>query len=493
MKKLKAVALALAIAVTSVMPGCSFVGMSDSDLLKPPKATGEKAEIQNLIEKTAGVSYSLVYPQSGDYRSAIIMQDIDKDATDEAIAFYKTVKNASNINVMFMKKVADKWTTIKTFDNVNSDVDRVYFSDIDNNGSKEIIVGWSSYLTGGNQITMYSYEKDIVGETMVNVDTMYTDMAVFDITNDGVDDLVVLTNQQDETLSTTVTTARLYSSCIDGKFSKVSEIKTNPNIIGYTKIQQGNVSENVKGLFLDGNTSNPDEQITEVLYYSQERKILVNLLDSVQSDGDIENITKRNTVSVCKDIDKDGIIEVPSPYTPVISDTTTVPCSITQWYKIDSQKETIFKACQTVASYSDGYYFILPKSWENKIVAVNDNSARTTAFYEIVDVKSSAQVPTEIATEKATEKTTLPELTTEKTTEKPTQAKPIIQADTQPLLTIKVFTDKSWASESATRIEEGYVVLMEESGLVYTCKLGKGSSGLNISTDQVTSGFKMIN
>ena len=100
--------VAMAVAVTAFMPGCSFVGMSDNDLLKPPKATGEKAEIQKLIESNAGVNYSLVYPQSGDYRSAIIMQDIDGDSADEAIAFCKTGKNSLNINIMFIKKVADK-------------------------------------------------------------------------------------------------------------------------------------------------------------------------------------------------------------------------------------------------------------------------------------------------------------------------------------------------------------------------------------------------
>ena len=492
-KKIKAIMVAMAVAVTAFMPGCSFVGMSDNDLLKPPKATGEKAEIQKLIESNAGVNYSLVYPQSGDYRSAIIMQDIDGDSADEAIAFCKTGKNSLNINIMFIKKVADKWTTIKTFDNVNSDVDRVYFSDVDNNGRKEVIVGWSSYLTGGNQITMYSYAKEGVTETMVNSDAMYTDMTVFDITNDGVDDLIVLTNQQDKTLNTTITTARLYSSCIKDKFSKVSEIKTNPNIIGYSKIQQGYVNNNVKGLFLDGLTSNANEQITEVLYFSQERKILVNLLDSMQTDGDVENITKRNTISVCKDVDGDGIIEVPSPYTPVISDTSITPCSITKWYKIDSVNETIIESCHTVASYSDGFYFILPKEWENNIVAVNDNSSRVTSFYQIISVTNSQQGSAEVKPENSTELTTLPEITTEPPTEEPTTGISVAETDSEPLLTLKVFTDKSWESEKVARTEEGYTVIKKEAGLVYTCKLGKEGSNLSISTDQVSNTFKMIN
>lgn len=71
--------------------------------MSPPKATGDKADIQRVIEESAG-SYTFKYPQKGDYRSAVIMHDINGDGTDEAVAFYKsnTPDGVSDITVIFI-------------------------------------------------------------------------------------------------------------------------------------------------------------------------------------------------------------------------------------------------------------------------------------------------------------------------------------------------------------------------------------------------------
>lgn len=479
-------AIMLVIVSVLTLNGCSFVGISDNDLLQPPKATGEKAEIQNLLETTTKGDYMLKYPQSGDYRSAIIMGNIDSDAQDEAIAFYKTGKDNSNINIIFMKKVKEKWQVINSYTNANSDVDRVYFGDVDNDGGNEVFVGWSSYLTGSNQVTMYNYSNDVVGETIVNSDTTYMDMAMFDITNDGVDDLVVLTRTVDEISGETITTARLYSSCIDGKFSKVSEIKTNPNIISYSQILQGNVNEGTKGLFIDGNTAIQNELITEVLYYSNEKQILVSPLGKQGT----KNITVRNTSTVCKDVNDDGIIEVPSPYTPVSAFQDFSPCPITSWYRANSEGDEATPVLQTVANYSDGFYFVLPESWYGNIVATNDNTTRTTSFYEVTNV---IEEPTEIPTEPSTDENIVPEISTEESTEKISDEEKPVEIGSEPVLTLKVFSEKDWKNESATKSADGYMVLAQESGLVYTCKLGKGvNSNINLSTEQVRENFKLI-
>lgn len=480
--------------LSSAFTGCSFAGMSDSDLLRPPKATGTEAAIQTLLEKTTNGDYKLSYPQSGDYRSGIIMQDIDGDSSKEAIALYKTTKDTANINIMFMKETAGKWESIASYKNANSDVDRLYFGDVDADGQNEVIVGWSSYLTGNNQIVMYDYNvNNTVSEVLVNSDTLYIDMALMDITNDGVQDLVVLTTSFDEKTSKTTTTARLYSSCIKGDFSRVSEIKTNPNIISYSQVLQGNISNNVKGLFMDGNTSNENELITEVLYYSKEKQILINPLDYTETDGDVENITVRKTSTVCKDINNDNIIEVPSPYIPMVDTNAITPCPIIKWYKIVSADGTVKEIQQTVASYSDGFYFVLPDSWKGNIVASNDNTTRTTSFYEIIDEVDTTAISTEPVTEKGTEKATVPEISTEPIEPTEQTDEKVSKIGAEPVLVLKVYSEKSWKNESATRLSEGYIVIKEESGFVYTCKLGNAvNSEINLSTDQVKNNFYFI-
>lgn len=463
--------------------GCSFSGLSDNDLLQPPKATGEKAEIQGLLEVTTNGDYTLKYPQSGDYRSAIIMQDLNSDGDDEAVAFYRNKKDSSAINIMFMDKVAGKWASVGTFSNANSDVDRIYFGDIDSDGINEAIVGWSSYLTGGSQVTMYKYKEGSVSEVIVNDDTNYADMVFMDITNDGVSDLIILTTATEDDTGKSTSLARLYSSCANKKFSRVSEIKTNPNVVSYSQIMQGTVSDGVNGLFVDGNTSSLGELITEVIYYSSQNKSLVSPLDVTQNDGTVTNVTQRVTSSVCKDIDEDGIIEVPSQFTPILTDDKLTPCPITKWYKIDADRGEMKQTIQTIASYFDGFYFILPDNWKNHVVAVNDNTSRTTTFYCIIEVvkEDNSETPTEAAT--------VPELDSDKADNTVTA----VETEKQPVLTIKVFSEKDWKNDGAARLSDGYSVLEESNSLVYTCKLGASENGqYNLSSQQVSKYFKLI-
>ena len=460
--------------------GCSFSGLSDNDLLQPPKATGEKAEIQGLLEVTTNGDYTLKYPQSGDYRSAIIMQDLNSDGDDEAVAFYRNKKDSSAINIMFMDKVGGKWASVGTFSNANSDVDRIYFGDIDSDGINEAIVGWSSYLTGGSQVTMYKYKEGSVSEVIVND---YADMVFMDITNDGVSDLIILTTATEDDTGKSTSLARLYSSCANKKFSRVSEIKTNPNVVSYSQIMQGTVSDGVNGLFVDGNTSSLGELITEVIYYSSQNKSLVSPLDVTQNDGTVTNVTQRVTSSVCKDIDEDGIIEVPSQFTPILTDDKLTPCPITKWYKIDADRGEMKQTIQTIASYFDGFYFILPDNWKNHVVAVNDNTSRTTTFYCIKEVvkEDNSETPTEAAT--------VPELDSDKADNTVTA----VETEKQPVLTIKVFSEKDWKNDGAARLSDGYSVLEESNSLVYTCKLGASENGqYNLSSQQVSKYFKLI-
>ena len=74
----------LALITALIFTGCSL-SPNGSDLLHPPKTTGNEAEIEQLIESTAKGSYMLKYPNNGDYRSAIITKDFDKDGKDTVL------------------------------------------------------------------------------------------------------------------------------------------------------------------------------------------------------------------------------------------------------------------------------------------------------------------------------------------------------------------------------------------------------------------------
>ena len=57
------------------MGGCADIGLGSQSILRPPRATGNEAALQEILNKEAGPSYTLKYPQTGDYRAAVTFFD----------------------------------------------------------------------------------------------------------------------------------------------------------------------------------------------------------------------------------------------------------------------------------------------------------------------------------------------------------------------------------------------------------------------------------
>ena len=137
-------ALLLLLASLSGLGGCSGTSMGSDSLLRPPRATGDKAAIQDIISAEAGGSYTLKYPQKGENRSAIMMRNIDTDS-EYALALYSTDNDTKlNVSIITYSSDSDTWKCIGTYSNTGSGVDRVMFSDI--NGDKKVNVIDISYV-----------------------------------------------------------------------------------------------------------------------------------------------------------------------------------------------------------------------------------------------------------------------------------------------------------------------------------------------------------
>ena len=140
--KAKRFLLLLILAACVTLCSCS-TGFDDDTLLQPPKNTGREAAIQKLIEKSARGPYSLKYPNSGDYRSAIITEDLNGDETDEAIAFYRT-KLDESVHMLIMRAVKKQWVICSDFKTEYTNVDCICFADYNYDGVKDILVGFTT-------------------------------------------------------------------------------------------------------------------------------------------------------------------------------------------------------------------------------------------------------------------------------------------------------------------------------------------------------------
>ncbi len=365
-----------ALILTAVMlGGCSESSFGEQALLRPPRATGDKAEIQTVIGKEAGGTYTLKYPQNGDYRSAVNLFESD-DGTEYAVALYST-ESDSNMNVSIIAHEDGEWNCLGSFSNSGVGVDRIIFKDINADGKDEILVGWSTYNADVNTLSAYSMENETVREMVI--DETYSNIIISDITGDKTEDIVLLSLRVNQ-LPSSVKLLQ-YSEQEKKPIAKFS-LELDSEITAFSNIMVGKINKGKKGIVIDGEKSG-GVLATQVIYFDSDEKKLCNPLVTIADNGSVANDTTRKDVITSRDIDEDGIIEVPvvtSMAAPRDVDAGTV-CSMTSWRQLHTEDGSLQTKLTSIINYTDGYYFIMPDNWSSDVTALNDPDNRIITFY----------------------------------------------------------------------------------------------------------------
>ncbi len=94
-----------------LLSSCGLTGSVES-LLMPPIVSEDQEAVYDALMDDTGRNITLVYPRTGDYRSAFIFRDLDGDGTDEAVAFYRSEGESSNVRVNILSAAAGIRCTI---------------------------------------------------------------------------------------------------------------------------------------------------------------------------------------------------------------------------------------------------------------------------------------------------------------------------------------------------------------------------------------------
>ena len=102
--------IALLLACAVLFSSCSFFDFFTVDsLIRPPKLTGENALIEQAFEAAVGKDVMLVSPVSGEYRSAFIQYDLDRDGAEETLVFYTRNEAPNEAHLHFLKYDGYRW------------------------------------------------------------------------------------------------------------------------------------------------------------------------------------------------------------------------------------------------------------------------------------------------------------------------------------------------------------------------------------------------
>ncbi len=375
--RIKAVLSAILIGTvfTLTASGCNIADLGSDSLLRPPKTMGDEAEIEQLIADTAKEKYTLKYPKNGNYRSAIIMSDLDGDKNDEAIAFFRSGEDITHIHMLVMYNDTNEWKLSSDSVTETTDIDSVDFADIDGTGSFEIIVGYTTYTPNVNILSCYSYSDGKTTE--IKSDNKCSSFYCGDFNLDGKQEIMslLLFSTENEASATMLD----YNKEKNILFAKAS-VPMDPNVVKFKNVAVSAIDGNTNGVIADGSFSN-DETNTQIIYYNSELSLLRNPLYKEKT----KNVTQRTVPVISRDIDSDGTIEIPAvekmPYTESAGEKTAAD-KIT-WYDFSVQGESLVAKCSMAANYSFGYAVKMSDKWtDGAVTAVCDSKNNSMSFFE---------------------------------------------------------------------------------------------------------------
>lgn len=438
-KKIFSIILSSAFIVT-LASGCDITDIGTDNMLRPPKTMGDEAVIEQLIADTAKSGYTLKYPQSGNYRSAIIMQDLDDNKSNEAVAFFADKDDTAKIHMLVMYSKDDKWHISSDNITETTDVNRIDFADVDGDGNSEIIVGYSTYSTNISKLNCYGYADGKTSE--INSGQNYSSFYCGDFDGDGYDEIMslLLFTTENEASATMLD----YDSEKNSIYSKAT-VGMDPNVIKYKNVLITKLDDSTNGIIVDGNFAT-DELDTQIIYYSKDLSLLRNPLYSEKH----KNITQRSSSVISSDVDGDGFVEIPIvSKLPHISDDTAQTADKIEWDSFAPKNESLTKKQYMIPNYNYNYTFKMPDKWiDENITAKSDTKKGTMDFYEWNKNKTGDM-----------------------------------------LFEIKVFGIEDW---NIGKYSDGYTLISKDTKYAYAFIINKTDNKLSLTSDEIKTAFSQF-
>lgn len=357
------------LAMCFAMCGCDFFTADTAELLSPPALSNDLKHISDAIEQSAnGTDYTMEYPQSGEYRSAVVQKDIDGDGTNEAFAFYSTKDGeVEMLNINAVCFCDGEWISADVQTIVAAGVHRVDFCDLDGDGISEILVGWQIYSTSEMQLAVYSFKDGLLTQRMLN---RYNHFILCDLDENNTLDVLII----DTDTTKQKNTASLYGFTENGVV-QIGKCALDSKVQSFGHPVVGELSSGKPAVYID--SVKGIGAITEVLVYKN-GKLLNPLYDEEITET---NKTLRAVNYVTQDFNNDGVLEIPVQLNvPSVSKSQAAEkLYLTNWCSFNGE----FLTTQTTSMINviDGYYYNISAKWVGNIAILKDTDNRIREIY----------------------------------------------------------------------------------------------------------------
>ena len=363
--KIFLVALAAA-ALVVLLSGCMF-NASPEDLYELPQLPEEYTALRIQIEAILADGAENAAPVSGSNIQSVQLTDLDGDGVEEAVAFFRKSSDERPLKIYIFRAVKDSYEQAAVIEGSGTAIYSIRYVDMDNDGSKEILVGWriSAEFQALGVYSISDYEPTPL------MFSLYNRYEVLDFDGDGLSEIVLLRTDDNGT-----PIAEYYDW--DGTALQVkSSCSLSMTIAELSGMDIGTLQDGEPALFITG-VAEDTRAITDILAYKQEG--IVNIVRS-DSTGVTSEIFRYISLTPM-DINGDGVTEVPVPAALPASDLSTED---TYWqvywysYDISGGRENVLLTYHNVA---ESWYLELPESWDGRIAVrqISGTDEKETVF-----------------------------------------------------------------------------------------------------------------
>ena len=284
---------------------------SPQEVLGPPNPNGENRQLQQAFERAvgSGTEYKLQFPAEGDYRSAYVLYDIDGDKESEALVFYAKTADDSTVRVHILDYVDEEWVSVLDESGYGSKIDSVTFADLNKDGATEAIFSWSLSGTDSSR-TMTVHTIDLSGgkaefKTLSNMP--YKAMGVFDMDNDGSKEILVLWGETSQKVQHNYAALMKITGKSLQQYGDEVILDSAASVYDGVHLQEGQTPIAFVDALKDDNT-----MFTEVLWWDGAAQTLKAPFTDNATHSNLS--TLRASAIPVRDIDNDGQIEIPVAY-----------------------------------------------------------------------------------------------------------------------------------------------------------------------------------
>jgi hypothetical protein len=357
-----------------LLVGC--LNITADELYSLPEVSDEYLRLQAHINVLLNQGAEFAAPTGGPNRQAVQLKDLTGTGTNEVIAFF-SIPGDSALSVYIFELVDGDYVVADIIEGVGTEIQSVRYVDMNGDGIMKLVIGWQM---GSVLRYMSIYSIDGFHNQVLVSGVEYSEIAVYDMTGDGTEDVVVLRLPTQDTGAV----AEMYSLMQDGEVVR-EEARLSGGIESISRVMTGMLFDGTPAVYIDSEgTFENGSLVTDVLTIQNDDFVNVSL---VMTSGVSDETVRHRMAS--SDVNKDGIIKVPT-LRLLIAQSETEYFAI-DWYSfLNSGNRRL--VLTTYHNNFDEWFLILPRDWREKVSVRREDAVpgeRTIIFSYFADSDGS--------------------------------------------------------------------------------------------------------